>query len=656
MKVVFDIEANGLKDPTKIWVIVCKEIGYSDPGKAATDITHIFRRVTDDETEKQRFLDFSRGVELWIGHNVLNYDCPVLASLLNLSIDVDHILDTFVISKLVDYSREGHSIESYGLEFNIPKLEYTDFSKYSEEMETYCVRDVDICCGIYNKYFGKRDGSVWDLSQPSWSRSIDCEQRFQRIVNDLHNNGFSFNRDKAIKLLDKVTNELSLLDTKIMEQFPPKQVIIRHFTPRATKFGTINRTSVPRSLWHEIENYKIGETYPVFVEREFNPASHKQIVDVLNEAGWTPVEKTKTHIDTLRVLSKDSNNEHAIKSLDTLTKYGYKINENNLATLPAKAPAPARTLAQRILYESRRRTLTEWLSLVNNDERIHGKFLAIGAWTHRMAHQEPNTANIPNDTDTQGRVKLLGAEMRSLWCAPPGKLLVGVDAEGIQLRVFAHYINDEEFTDALVNADPHTLNQQILGKVCKSRDAAKRFIYALLLGAGIGKLSEVLGCTRNEATLSLERLLKRYQGFAKLKKTIIPKDAKNGWFRGLDDRRVKIFGDTDSERRHLCMSGYLQNGEAVIMKHATLLWYDRLTSKNIPFKLVNMVHDEWQTECINKIEIAEAIAKEQCKALEDIGKHLKLKCPLAGSYISKKKLKEGHPHPYTIDTNWRLTH
>jgi DNA polymerase-1 len=112
-----------------------------------------------------------------------------------------------------------------------------------------------------------------------------------------------------------------------------------------------------------------------------------------------------------------------------------------------------------------------------------------------MAHQNPNTANIPNEFDTAGRKKLLGKELRSLWCAPKNRLLVGCDAEGIQLRIFAHYINDPEFTDALVKGkkddktDPHSLNQRILGSVCKSRAAAKRFIYALLLGAGIGESS-----------------------------------------------------------------------------------------------------------------------------------------------------------------------
>jgi DNA polymerase-1 len=273
-----------------------------------------------------------------------------------------------------------------------------------------------------------------------------------------------------------------------------------------------------------------------------------------------------------------------------------------------------------------------------------------------MAHQNPNTANIPREFTEDGRVKLLGKEMRQLWTVPKKKLLVGVDAEGIQLRIFAHYINDPEFTEALVRgkkedkSDPHSLNQRILGPVCKSRQAAKRFIYALLLGAGLGKLAEVLGCSLEQAEEALRRLLDRYQGFAYLKEKVIPGDARRGWFTGLDGRIVRIPGDTTGERRHLCMSGYLQNGEAICMKMACLKWHQQLQEEKIPFLFVNFVHDEWQTEVPNDMAIALHVAQVQAESLRLVGEELKLNCPLAGSYWNED-IKD-----YTIGTNWYATH
>src|SRR5882724_6305284 len=592
MRVVIDIEANGLKNPTKVWLVVCKDIDKGD--------YHVFRRPSEDPSEALRFLEFAKCVDCWIGHNLLGYDWPVLVDLLGLQVPLIHELsiDTLIISKLVDYPRQGHSVEDYGLEFGLEKGKHSDWSKYSLDMESYCIRDVDITERIYRKYERY-------IRKPERQASIRLEHEFQLICNNLEKNGFAFNTAKAQQLLTKVQSELDSLDKDILSSFPPREVLIREFTPKATKFNTISRSSVPRSLLDNIANYEIGKTYRHTKLEKFNPSSHKQIIQVLNEAKWKPSDKTKTHIETERSLNTGKfdnglTEAQAYAKLEILKKVGWKINETNLETLPAAAPLPARSLAKRILLESRRRTLTEWLTLVTPDGRIHGRFYGLGAWTHRMAHQAPNTANIPNEYDTAGKRKLLGKELRSLWCAPKNRLLVGVDAEGIQLRIFAHYINDPHFTEALVNGkkedktDPHSLNQSILGDVCKSRAAAKRFIYALLLGAGQGKLREILDCSQSACDEALKRLLERYTGFAYLKEKVIPADAKRGWFVGLDGRAVRIPGENVGTRRHLCMSGYLQNGEAVVMKKATLKWWPFL--KEYDAKGVGLIHDEWQVE------------------------------------------------------------
>jgi DNA polymerase-1 len=643
LRVVVDIEANGLKNPDKIWLIDCKDI---DSGKYYT-----FRPFKDGYGELRNFW---KSLSLVIGHNWLGYDWPVLDRLSGGTLPDVPTIDTLIVSRLVDFSRKGHSIEDYGEEFGLPKGNVTDFSKWTPELEVYCRRDVDITERIYRKH------SKY-IENPIRRRSIETEQKFQLVCNDLELNGFAFNTAKAQQLLDKVQKELDELDAQILSSFPPREVLIREFTPRATKFGTISKTSVPRTLWDNISDYEVGKVYRHTRYDEFNPSSHKQIISVLNEAGWKPTAKTKTHIDTEREINKlererslDPTLEQLYIKLSHLKTFGWKVNEENLDTLPASAPAPARSLAKRILLEARRRTLTEWLELVTSDQRIHGRFYGIGAWTHRMAHQSPNTANIPNEFDTSGKRKLLGKELRALWCAPKNRLLVGCDAEGIQLRIFAHYIDDPEFTKSLIEgkkedkSDPHSLNQSILGDVCKSRAAAKRYIYALLLGAGQGKLREILDCSVEAAQEAYDRLLQRYTGFATLKDTIIPRDAKRGWFVGLDGRGVPIPGTEIGQRRHLAMSGYLQNGEAVAMKLATLKWWPRLKEFNA--KIVNFVHDEWQVECPNDTRIALEIAKMMADSLREVGEDLRLKCPLAGSYWNDD-LKD-----YTIATNWSKTH
>jgi DNA polymerase-1 len=636
MKYVIDIECNALERPDRIWLVVLKCIDTGEYLK--------FYDLTKREEERERFIRFIRtwhqDGHLLIGHNILGYDWPVLCTLLELdtSASLGDVIDTLVISKLVDYSRDGHSIEDYGKEFGLEKGKFSDFSKYSQEMEDYCVRDVDICHKIYSKYSRY-------INNPDHRSSIDLEQWFQLVVNNLHDNGFCFNATRARSLLQKVELELSILDKDILDAFPPRLKLIREIHPKVTSYGTLNRTDFRWVTDGDLSDYN-GGPFCRCHWSTFNPSSHKQIIQVLNEAGWSPVDKTKTHIDAVRAKDKDK--------LKELQKTGWKVNETNLDTLPPGAPKPSRLLARRILLESRRRTLTEWLELVHTDGRIHGRFYGIGAWTHRMSHQNPNTANIPNEFDTAGKKKLLGKELRSLWCAPKGRLLVGCDAEGIQLRIFAHYINDKEFTDALVRGkkedktDPHSLNQRILGSVCKSRAAAKRFIYALLLGAGLGKLSEILDCSQIETEEALGRLMGRYEGWAILKSTVFPKDARRGYFVGLDGRKVRIPGDSDGTRRHLAMSGYLQCGEAVCMKMATRYFFSLLPQYDA--KLVNFVHDEWQVECGKSLDKAVELGHIMADSLRKVGEDLKLNCPLAGSFYNDD-LKD-----YTIGTNWSVTH
>jgi DNA polymerase I len=644
MRVVIDIETNGAINPTKIWVICCLDID--------NNILYTFRKVTEDETEKRRFLEFASRVTCWIGHNSLGFDFPILKLLIDYSIPsvvTPYCFDTFVISKLSNFTRKSHSLESYGEELNFPKNLFDDWSRHSPELEARCGTDVQLCHRVYELLY--RDY----ISNSRNKSGIDTKQRIQCICNTISSNGFAFDRDKATKLLNKVTKELEELDDDIGRSFPPRLHQLREVTPTPTKYGTLNKKDFRWVANGDLSEFN-GGPFSRCEWRQFNPNSHKQIISVLTSAGWSPTDKTKGHIEASR--TNDS------VALNRLSSTGWKINETNLSTLPTNAPAPARALARRILLESRRRTLVEWIGLSIQgvtSPRIHGKFIAIGAWTHRLSHQKPNMANIPNSLNLDGQVKLLGSEMRSLFIAPKGRLLVGVDAEGIQLRVFAHYINEPEFTRALIEGrkedktDVHSLNQRILGNVCKTRASAKRFIYALLLGAGLGKLSEILGCSKSETEASLARLSERYAGFARLKKDVIPRDARRGWFVGLDGRRVNIPGDEQGERRHLAMSGYLQNGENVIMDLATIKWLDKIKlifPEENDIKLVNYVHDEWQTEVPNDLYIARHVAELQCESLREVGVELKLNCPLAGSY--------GDNHydqkTWTIGNNWKVTH
>lgn len=337
------------------------------------------------------------------------------------------------------------------------------------------------------------------------------------------------------------------------------------------------------------------------------------------------------------------------KRLDEYRRYGWKVNEENLRTLPASAPRAAHDLAKWQTLEGRRSSLQEWINNYNFDtSRIHGQFWTIGAWTHRMSHSNPNQANIPSVFKGKARTGVeevqqeYNSAMRECFTCPEGAYLVGCDAEGIQLRVLAHLMDDYEYTKAVSEGikedgtDAHTVNQKALGlNLCRTRDDAKTFIYAWLLGAGFPKIASILECSLSEAKTAVEQFLEALPTLKDLKEVQIPKDARRGYFIGLDGRKVK------QTSAHLMLAGYLQNGEAVIMKRATAVWYWKAVRLGIKFKLVDLVHDEWVVECYSR-EDADVIGELMCDALEQVGRSLKLKCPLKGEYKVGRTWKDVH--------------
>ena len=111
-----------------------------------------------------------------------------------------------------------------------------------------------------------------------------------------------------------------------------------------------------------------------------------------------------------------------------------------------------------------------WLKLVGTDGRIHGKVITNGAVTGRCTHNSPNLAQIP----AHGKY---GPECRALFAAPPGQVMVGADASGLELRMFAHYLaayDDGAYGKVILEGDIHTANQKAAG--LETRDNAKTFI------------------------------------------------------------------------------------------------------------------------------------------------------------------------------------
>jgi DNA polymerase-1 len=641
MLVVADCETNGLKNPDRLWIIVCREV---DSGKVHT--------FFEPDKNPQPFLDYAKQVSGWIGHNFIAFDLRVINRLTGSKIDPSTVIDTLIVSRLTNGLRAaGHSLESYGEEFGIPKIKNEDWSQLTSLMIDRCVVDTSINLNVYLllRPF---------IQSTLWRSALRTEHDIAVICNEIQDNGFYFDRPQAASIYETLSQQVEELTNVLTTAFPPKPVLVKEITPRATKFGTLNRSDFRWLLKDgttDLSDYSAGAAFCRIDWKPFNPGSPTQIVERLNEAGWQPTDKTKTHFKAEQAWKRQPTKENE-ERLRSFLITGWKISETNLNTLSSTAPAAAHQLVRFLILNNRKKLLEIWLEASEADSRIHPTITPLGTWTGRKSHSDPNVANVPTEKPQDPpEIKRLNNTLRSLFCVHSDRLLVGVDADGIQLRVLAHYIQDDRFTGALVagdkskGTDVHSLNVTAIGPACKGRRDAKTFIYAWLLGAGVERVQEILDCDKSSAQDARTRFLTYYPGLQRLKEEDIPRDAAAGYFRGFDGRSVQIYGEDESHRRHYCLGGYLQNGESVVMNRASLIWHAKLKKEGIPFWQVNDVHDEWQTETINDYDTAMYIAQVQADSIRQAGEDLELNCPMAGSILNAHE-------QMAIGTNWRETH
>ena len=185
----------------------------------------------------------------------------------------------------------------------------------------------------------------------------------------------------------------------------------------------------------------------------FNIGSRKQIAERLMERGWEPINHTE--------------------------KGNVIVNEDVLSKIDMPE---AEMFSRYFLLLKRTGLIKAWIEACQEDNRVRGRVMTLRTVTGRMAHNSPNMAQVPAVYSPYGK------ECRSLWTVsnPDTHTLIGTDASGLELRCLAHYMNDPDFTNEVLNGDVHTANMKAAGLT--NRDQAKTFIYAFLYGAGPAKI------------------------------------------------------------------------------------------------------------------------------------------------------------------------
>ena len=650
--VVSDIETNGLNDSDKLWICGGKDITTGEISR--------FDNCHEDDVARREAIKWYESADMIVGHNFVQFDAPMLNKLLQPRlIDPRKIVDTLLISRLVNYDIETpkgakfpHSLQAWGIRLNKHKGDFHEFDKFSIEMVDYWYQDIKVTESLFNHF----NDIIWS---PDWRKSLRAEHDVQIELVRTQHYGFFFDKPKAEFLLNSVKTKMNTLEEQFQVDFPPKLTEVNRIKYRLKKDGGEMATVTKAKQKYAMTTVE-DDDLVCFDWIEFKPGSAKDRIDVLWDAGWKPVDKTKTAINFSRKKVGDPYGK-SVASMDEdfynqkkkdLDRYGFTVSEANLGTLPETAPTGAKALAQWLTLEGRRSSLVEWLGQCGDDLRIHGRINNIGAWTGRCAHKDPNTANIssPFHGEPKSAVdevkKQFDVHLRACWTVPSGSWLVGTDADGIQLRVLADYLwryfDADEYAQAIMTGrkedetDIHNVNKRALGVPDATRDMAKTFIYAWLLGAGMAKTAQILKINLNYANIARERFEKSIDGLYSLKNQLVPYIAKQGYFTGYDGRKVPV------PNAHKTLAGILQNGEACLMKHSLLKWHDKARQEGINFKMVGFIHDEYQVEVIGTKEEAKRLGQIQADCMLETGQELGFKIPTPGSYDIGKNWAETH--------------
>ena len=592
----FDIETNAIND----W-------------STLSDLKDLHCLVVIDEqgTGRYRADNIQEGLDRLtkaihiVGHNSIGFDAPALHKLYGFK--HGGLLDTAIIGRLMfpdlrndDFKREGfpkeligsQSLKAWGYRIGVNKSthgETEDWSEWSQEMEDYCVTDLEVTKALYDFFLRK---GLTALPQAS-----HLEHEFAKAIRVQEMNGFPFDIKAAEELTCSLMARRAELDCELREVFPPEIVETKSswwIAPDGSQAKT--KKSLVEAGWKAKDITK-----GAFRTKEvpFNPNSRDQIASRLMAEGWKPKAFEGKRPAINEAVLKDIGTEQAKKLLEYLlvTKRLGQVAEGNQA----------------------------WLKLERNG-RIHGSVNTNGAISGRCTHRNPNVAQVPAVRAPYGE------RCRASFTAPKGKVLVGADASGLELRCLAHYLamfGDKDYAKTILEGDIHTANQKAAG--LPTRDDAKTFIYAFLYGAGDAKIGSIVGGSAKHGKQLKAAFMRKIPSIRRLSEAVAQAIETKGMLRGLDKRPLPC------RSPHSALNLLLQSAGAVVMKQALVNFSQ---STILPYEMHANVHDEVQFSCLP--EHADQLGKSFCNALTSAGEVLNFNCRLDGEY--------------KVGANWASTH
>lgn len=351
---------------------------------------------------------------------------------------------------------------------------------------------------------------------------------------------------------------------------------------------------------------------------EFNINSPKQLGDVLFERLMLPSGKK--------------------------TKTGWSTNADVLEKLRGKHPVVDMILEYRTLTKLKSTYADGILKLIDkNDGRIRTSFQMTVTATGRLSSTEPNLQNIPVR-------KELGGQIRKMFVAPKGKMLVDADYSQIELRLLAHISGDKNMQEAFKSGeDIHAVTaSQVfdtpLSEVTSlQRSRAKAVNFGIVYGISAWSLAQDIGVFPNEAKSYMDAYLEKYNGVQSYMKNIVEQAKSDGYVKTMYNRRRELpelksknFNERSFGER-VALNMPIQGTAADIIKLAMVNVHKRLKDEKLESRLILQVHDELICECpANEVDRVLIILEEE---MENV---IELSVPLIAEAKSGYSWAEAH--------------